>query len=329
MERVHADDREAIEAAFRRAQDPTGGGLLDVEHRTVGRDGRERWQYVRSQTFFDGEGPAREPVRAVGGVIDVTERKRAQQEHRHLEEQVLQAQKMEAVGRLAGGVAHDFNNLLTVIINCSILVLGDRALEARLRRLVEAVRNAGESAANLTRQLLAFSRRQVFQPVVLDLNALVTRTERLLRHVIGEDVDRATHLGSGLWPVLADPGQMEQVIVNLAVNSRDAMPGGGRLTIETGNTVLDDEYARRHPETRAGEYVLLAVTDNGAGMDAATLSRVFEPFFTTKGHRGTISASPLCTGSSVRAVATSGRTASPGAGRPSRSTFPAARAAAP
>jgi signal transduction histidine kinase/ActR/RegA family two-component response regulator len=287
VERVHADDRAAIEAAFRRAQDPTGDGLLDVEHRITTRDGQERWLYVRSQTYFEGEGPAREAVRAVGGVIDVTDRQRAREERLSLEQQLLQAQKMEAVGRLAGGVAHDFNNLLMVIINYCILVLRDGTLGARLRHHVETVRDAGESAANLTRQLLAFSRKQVLQPVVLDLNVLVARMENMLRRIIGEDVDLATRLGTGLWPILADPGQMEQVIVNLAVNSRDAMPGGGRLTIETGNTFLDEEYARRHPETRPGEYILLAVTDDGVGMDPGTLSRIFEPFFSTKGHRGT------------------------------------------
>jgi PAS domain S-box-containing protein len=287
IQSVHTEDRATIEAAFRRAQAPTGDGLVDVEHRVTSRDGQERWLYVRSRTFFEGEGEARKAVRLAGVAIDVTQRKRAEERRQQLEQQLLQAQKMEAVGRLAGGIAHDFNNLLTVIINSCILVLKDQTLGAKLRRHVEAVRNAGESAAKLTRQLLAFSRRQVLQPVVLDLNDLVTRTEHMLRRIIGEDVELATHLGAGLWPILADAGQMEQVIVNLAVNARDAMPGGGQLTVQTGNTFLDAEYARRHPEAQPGEYVLLAVTDTGVGMDAATLSGIFEPFFTTKGHGGT------------------------------------------
>ncbi|HXY40929.1 MAG TPA: ATP-binding protein [Vicinamibacteria bacterium] len=287
LQLVHTDDRAAVAEAFARAQDVAGNGLLDVEHRLQPADGQAQWLYVRSQTFFEGEGPGRRAVRAMGVVIDVTDRKRAEEQQQQLEQQLLQAQKMEAVGRLAGGIAHDFNNLLMVIINCSMLPLRDRSLAAGARRHLEAVCHAGESAANLTRQLLAFSRRQVLQPAVVDLDVLVTRMERLLRRIIGEDVTLQTRLAPDLWPIFVDAGQMEQVIVNLAVNSRDAMPRGGRITIETGNTLLDEEYARQHADTRPGEYVLLSFTDDGIGMDAATLSRIFEPFFTTKGPHGT------------------------------------------
>jgi two-component system cell cycle sensor histidine kinase/response regulator CckA len=220
-------------------------------------------------------------------IRDLTETRRAQQEKERLTAQLLQSQKMEAVGQLAGGVAHDFNNLLTVIINNCDLTLEDPRLGSEPRQNVEMVRDAGESAANLTRQLLAFSRKQVLQPSRIDLNALVTRLERMLRRVIGEDVALVTRLGAGLWPILADPGQIEQVIVNLAVNSRDAMPDGGSLTLETGNVVLDEDYGRRYPEASSGDHAMLAVSDTGVGMDAATLSRIFEPFFSTKGHRGT------------------------------------------
>jgi len=200
-----------------------------------------------------------------------------------LEGQLLHAQKMEAVGRLAGGIAHDFNNLLTVINGHSDLLLDTLEKESPVARDVELIRRAGQSAAALTRQLLAFSRKQVLQPRVLNLNDLVLSAERMLRRVIGEDIQLATHLGKDLWSVRADPGQMEQLILNLAVNSRGAMPKGGRLTIETGNVVLDESAAQRHLDVRAGPYVMLAMTDTGAGMDAETQARVFEPFFTTKG----------------------------------------------
>jgi len=217
----------------------------------------------------------------------LADRRRAEAEQDRLETQLVHSQKMEAIGRLAGGVAHDFNNLLTVIISNADLALEERELKPALQKELEGIRQAGESASHLTRQLLAFSRKQVLQPRVLDLNALVARVERMLRRIIGEDVELVVHRGADLWSIRADPGQMEQVLLNLAVNSRDAMPQGGTLVIETGNVVLDEEYARRHPEARAGDHVLLAVTDTGHGMDAATLSRIFEPFFTTKGQHGT------------------------------------------
>jgi PAS domain S-box-containing protein len=227
------------------------------------------------------------PIAIATVTRDITERKRADEETRKLQAQLLQSQKMEAVGRLAGGVAHDFNNLLTVINAYAELVLARNGLAADLREAVELIRQAGESAASLTRQLLAFSRKQVLQPKTLDLNALVASMNRMLQRVIGEDVRLVTRLADDLWPVRVDPGQVEQVIMNLAVNARDAMPEGGTLTIETANVVLDEGYARRHAEVRAGPYVMLATSDTGHGMDDATLRQVFEPFFTTKGQLGT------------------------------------------
>jgi len=201
-------------------------------------------------------------------------------EQKELEAQLQQSQKMDAIGRLAGGVAHDFNNPLGVIIGYGERLL--RRLPSPERREIGEVLKAAEHAASLTRQLLAFSRRQVLKPRVLDLNAIVGEMDAMLRRIIGEDIDLVTVLQDGLGHVKADPGQIQQVVMNLAVNARDAMPKGGRLTIETGNTELDESYSSAHLAVRPGRYVMLAVTDTGTGMDAATQARIFEPFFTTK-----------------------------------------------
>jgi len=210
------------------------------------------------------------------------ERKRAEEALRQSEERLRQAQKMEAVGRLAGGVAHDFNNLLTVIISYSDLLLEDLGSDDPKRDDVDQIRKAAEGAAALTRQLLAFSRQQVLEPKVLDVNATVVSTEKLLKRLIGEDVQLATSLAPDLGRVKVDPGQVEQIIMNLAVNARDAMPRGGRMTIETANVDMDEIYVRSHAPARPGRYVMLALSDTGIGMDEQTKARIFEPFFTTK-----------------------------------------------
>src|SRR5437667_203750 len=199
-----------------------------------------------------------------------------------LEQQLRQAQKMEAVGRLAGGIAHDFNNILTAITGHADLLLEDLGHHDPRRADVDEIRRSAERAAGLTRQLLAFSRQQVLQPKVGDLNALVLDMDKLLRRLIGEDVELATVLDPGLGRVTADPGQLEQVIVNLAVNARDAMPQGGKLTLETRNIDLDSSYTLEHSLVRPGPYVQLSVSDSGIGMDEETQAHAFEPFFTTK-----------------------------------------------
>jgi two-component system, cell cycle sensor histidine kinase and response regulator CckA len=223
------------------------------------------------------------PVRdASGRVANYVAVKRDVTAERRMEEQLQHAQKMEAVGRLAGGVAHDFNNLLTAITGYSELVLARLEEEDPSHRDVEEIRRAAERAATLTRQLLAFSRRQVLRPKVLDLNEVVGGMRKMLARLIGEDVELVTAFGAASGRVTADPGQIEQVLVNLAINARDAMPDGGRLVVETSDLDLDGTRAGLHDPVRPGKYVVLSVTDTGCGMDEATMSRLFEPFFTTK-----------------------------------------------
>jgi two-component system cell cycle sensor histidine kinase/response regulator CckA len=206
---------------------------------------------------------------------DVTERQR-------LEDQLRQAQKMEAVGRLAGGVAHDFNNILSVILSYGEMLLADLPHGEPMRDDIDEIVKAGRRAVDLTRQLLSFSRQQVLEPRVFEPNDLLANIDKMLRRILGADVDLASVPGEGLGRVRADPGSLEQVVMNLVVNARDAMPTGGQLTIETANVELDEEYARQHPGSKPGPHVMIAVSDTGTGMDAATRSRIFEPFFTTK-----------------------------------------------
>jgi PAS domain S-box-containing protein len=268
---VHPEDRDRVAAEVHRAR--ALGDRFRSEYRMVGKDGRVVWVHDESVYLRDEEGRL---MRVEGFLLDVSERKA-------LESGLLQAQKMEAVGRLAGGIAHDFNNLMSAVVGFGELVYSRLDEESPLRAQVEQIVRAGERASAMTNQLLAFSRKQVLQARVLDLNAVVADSEKLLRRLIGEDVELTCVLGPELEPVEADPVQLEQVIVNLAVNARDAMPRGGKLTIETANVEVDREYASSHFGVETGPYVLLSVSDTGVGMDADTRARAFEPFFTTKG----------------------------------------------
>ena len=247
-------------------------GELTLEYQFQAKNGAYRWVHDEARLLRD---PTGLPVEVFGAWLDITERKQ-------LEQQFQQAQKMEAVGRLAGGVAHDFNNLLTAILGSADLVLDDLKPNAPEREEIQEIRRAALRAADLTRQLLAFSRQQVISPTVLNPNEVGANMDKLLRRLLGEDVDLRTVLTPEPGAIKADPSQLEQVVVNLAVNARDAMPGGGKLTIETQNVDLDEEYAGGHVSAQPGSYVMLAVSDTGSGMDAVTQARIFEPFFTTK-----------------------------------------------
>ena len=271
---VHPDQRAEMSAYFA-GEVVARRHRFDREYRIVRpNDGMERWVHGLGDLVVGTDGQLLEMI---GTIQDVTERKQ-------LEAQFAQAQKMESVGRLAGGVAHDFNNLLTVILGESELVLAELAEGDAKRPALEEITTAGRRAADLTRQLLAFSRQQVIQPTTFNLSDLIANDGRMLPRLIGEDIDLVCQLPSEPVFVRADRGQVDQVLLNLVVNARDAMPGGGKLTIETGRVTLDEEYAGAHSYVTPGEYALLAVSDSGTGISPEVRAKIFEPFFTTKGH---------------------------------------------
>jgi two-component system, cell cycle sensor histidine kinase and response regulator CckA len=262
VERFLRDDREVMSsqrAAFIAEEPATAAG-------------ETRWFQTVKVPLLSSDGSTRQ---VLGVATDITERK-------HLEEQFRQAHKMEAVGRLAGGVAHDFNNVLTIIRAQTEFLLADLAADDPRRDDVLEIQSASDRAAAFTRQLLAFSRRQLLQPEVLELNAVIAGMDMMVRRLVGEDVVVLTKLHPELPRISADPSQLQQVLLNLAVNARDAMPRGGTLLIETAVVELDEHYPRQHPTAKPGVHVVLAVTDTGCGMDPGTRSRIFEPFFTTK-----------------------------------------------
>ncbi len=257
----------------------TGEPVKGFDWEVIRKDGKKVYGEVSVSLIRNSTG---EPVGFRGIARDITERKRAEKEMAALQEQLTQSQKMEAVGRLAGGVAHDFNNLLTVIKGYAQLSLLDLKENNSLLENIQEIQKATERATNLTRQLLAFSRRQILDPKVLDLNSLLRDTEKMLRRMIGEDIELVSRLSEGLGRVRIDPGQFEQVILNLAVNARDAMPSGGKFTIETANAQLGEGYALTHLGLSPGHYVRLSVSDTGVGMSREVQEKAFDPFFTTK-----------------------------------------------
>jgi len=267
---VHPDDRASFTEHMRLAV--AEQKEFTIEFRALWPDGSHRWVGGRARVAHDDQG---KPARLLGVGMDVHREKL-------LERQFYQAQKVEAIGQLAGGIAHDFNNMLTAVLGNANLILDELDAPSPIRADIEEIVKAAERAAALTRQLLAFGRKQVMQPEPVDLNTIVKDLTQMLRRVIGEHIELATVAAPDLSAVRADPTQIEQVIMNLVVNARDAMPAGGRLSIQTANMDLDDAYAANHIAVRPGRYVMLAVSDTGTGMDEATKRRLFEPFFTTK-----------------------------------------------
>ncbi|EQB07644.1 hypothetical protein L284_22560 [Novosphingobium lindaniclasticum LE124] len=293
---LHPDDRAATEAAVAAAIAPGGAGHYHIEYRTLGiEDGVVRWVAARGRTIFTDAGA---PLHFIGTLVDITELKRTEATLRELnetlearvaaevaersaaQEALRQAQKMEAVGQLTGGIAHDFNNMLAVVIG-SLDLLSRRvdASDPKIRRYIDAAAEGAQRAATLTQRLLAFSRQQPLNPEVVDANQLVPDMSELLRHSLGADVRLETRLAAGLWRTHADRNQLENAILNLAVNARDAMPEGGRLTIETRNASMQEQDSAAIP---GGDYVLIAVSDTGAGMSPEVKAKAFDPFFTTK-----------------------------------------------
>ena len=269
---THPDDVGTDMGLFRQMME----AKLDhyqLEKRYIRKDGTLLHARLTMSLVRDAQG---EPHFVIGIKEDISQR-------RGLEDQLRQAQKMEAIGQLAGGVAHDFNNLLNVILGYTELLRmrGDYN-NPETRQNLEEVQKAAERAAQLTHQLLAFSRKQVMRPEVVDLNEVVRSVEQMLRRTIGEDIRLVAELDSAVRPVKVDRGQIEQVILNLTLNARDAMPKGGKLTLATANTLFDEDFVRRHKGAKPGRFARLTLTDTGCGMDSETLSHIFEPFFTTK-----------------------------------------------
>ncbi len=276
---IHPEDKPGVvEILNRHFEDDQRE--YNVVFRLKAKTGEWRWINSRGRVFARDEG--NQPLRMVGTHIDITERKKAEEDKVMLEDQLHQSQKMEAVGRLAGGVAHDFNNILTGIIGFAELGQSTVSPGDAVHADLEEIRKAADRAAGLTAQLLAFSRKQIINPMVIKPNDALQNSQKMLQRIIGEDIDFFFNPADDLWRIKADTGQLDQILFNLAVNARDAMPGGGKLTIETRNVTIDDAYCRTHEGVEPGDYVMLAVHDSGQGMDAETQAHIFEPFYSTK-----------------------------------------------
>lgn len=279
VQSLHPEDKETVIETARQAID--SGTTFQAEFRVIDDDGTIRWVCNSGRTKYS---PTGKPLHLVGTVQDITARKILAARQRKLEEQLMQAQKLESIGRLAGGVAHDFNNLLTVMTGYTSIVQTRLATDDPLQKTLDHISHAHDRAVALTHQLLAFSRKQILAPTAIDLNKLTHNLQQMLERLIGEDIHLQTTLQPDLYLILADAGQLEQVITNLVVNARDAMPTGGQLTIETCNITVDESYLQQHLqfEMATGPAVLLQVCDTGLGMSEEIQTHIFEPFFTTK-----------------------------------------------
>lgn len=279
--RIHEDDRQRIADTIARVQN-ADDGLFDEEYRIIRRDGSVRWVSIRSRTFYKDEGKLRRPTRTIGAMRDITEEKRAEQERANLQTQLADTQRLDSIGRLAGGVAHDFNNMLSVIIGHAELAIRELDAVDPIRPDLDGILKAAHRSAELTRQLLGFARRQTVTPRVLNLNELVTASLKILHRMAGEDLDLVWTPARHLKPVRIDPSQVDQILTNLTVNARDAISGVGRVLIRTENAEVDAAFCQAHTGAVPGVYTMLEVTDNGCGMDDETRAHIFEPFFTTK-----------------------------------------------
>jgi two-component system cell cycle sensor histidine kinase/response regulator CckA len=276
---VHPDDRARVDAAATRAHAPDGDGAFDVEYRIVRPDGEVRWIRTRGQTFFGDE--PRRAIRSVGAITDVTDQHLAEEKEAALHGQLAHAQRLESMGRLASAVAHDFDGMLRVILGFVSLIRLELAERGKAIRYLEEIERVAGRARDVTWQLLTFSRKQIASPSAVNLNDQIGGATKSLLRLVGEDVELRVMRGEKLWTVSIDPSQVDQILVNLAINAREAMPGGGKLTLETTNVSFSEEYCSRHPGVTPGEYVLLAVSGSGVGMGEETRSHAFEPLCTT------------------------------------------------
>jgi PAS domain S-box-containing protein len=270
IEATHPDDREADAQAI--AKLLAGATSITLEKRYLTRENQVVWVRLTLSVLRSPQG---DPHKFIGVIEDISARQA-------LEEQLRRSQRLESIGQLTGGVAHDFNNLLTIILGGAEMLTGETAANPQQRLIAEMIGSAAERGAELTRRLLAFARRQSLQPSAVDVNQLVLSLDNLQRRALGENVEIEFVRGAGLWNAQVDPGQLESALLNLTINARDAMPGGGRLTIETANSWISQEYADRHVDVQPGQYVQLSVSDTGVGIAPKDLGRVFEPFYTTK-----------------------------------------------
>ena len=274
---VHPDDKPMVLEHYRESVET--GKFRSYEYRIVRPDGSVRWVHSTGEADLNEEGV---PVQIIGTLHDITDRKREQEEKEKLETQLVQAQKMESIGRLAGGVAHDFNNMLSVILGCTELIKARAVLDGPVSGYLQEITKAANRSRDITRQLLAFSRKQIIAPKTLKLNEHIHETRKILSRMIGEDLHLSFQPGKDLWTIKLDPFQLDQILMNLIVNARDAMPDGGTATIKTANVIIDTNSLEKHYFLTPGEYVVLEITDEGSGMDQETLRHMFEPFFTTK-----------------------------------------------